>query len=84
MEKILDAFLEEEIGGYLRLSVDDELDKENTSIENQRSIIAEFVKKKFPKCKVSFYEDRDRSGYTFEQREGYQDRKSTRLNSSHS
>lgn len=72
MEKIADAFLEEEISGYCRISVDEELDKDNTSIENQKNIIEEFVRKKFPKCKLSFYVDRDRSGYTFEQREDYQ------------
>ena len=30
------------------------------------------VKQKFPDSTLTFYEDRDRSGYTFEQREGYQ------------
>lgn len=73
MEKIADTLLQEEISGYCRISVDEELDKENTSIENQKRIIEEFAKKKFPKCKLSFYVDRDRSGYTFEQREGYQE-----------
>ena len=72
MEKVIDALLEEEISGYCRISVDEELDKDNTSIENQKSIIEDFVRKKFPKCKLSFYVDRDRSGYTFEQREDYQ------------
>lgn len=72
MEKIADALLEEEVSGYCRISVDEELDKDNTSIENQKKIIEEFVKKKFPKCKLGFYVDRDRSGYTFEQREDYQ------------
>ena len=59
------------IAGYCRISVDEEMDRENTSIENQKSIIADFVAKKFPDAKLDFYEDRDRSGYTFEQREGY-------------
>lgn len=54
MEKIADALLEEEISGYCRISVDDELDKDNTSIENQKKIIEEFARKKFPKCKLSF------------------------------
>ena len=72
MEKMADVFLKEEISGYCRISVDEELDKDNTSIENQKKIIEEFVKKKFPKCTLSFYVDRDRSGYTFEQREDYQ------------
>ena len=60
------------IAGYCRISVDDELDRDNTSIENQKSIIADYVDKHFPGCTLTFYEDRDRSGYTFEQREGYQ------------
>ena len=59
------------IAGYCRISVDEEMDRENTSIENQKSIIADFVAKKFPDATLDFYEDRDRSGYTFEQREGY-------------
>ena len=67
-----DLTLTQEIAGYCRISVDEELDRDNTSIENQKKIIDEFVKAKFPKCKLSIYEDRDRSGYTFEQREGYQ------------
>lgn len=61
------------IAGYCRISVDEELDRDNTSIENQKSMIADFVKRKFPDCSLDFYEDRDRSGYTFEQREGYQE-----------
>ena len=80
MEKGTDALLTEEISGYCRISFDDELDKDNTSIENQKNIIQEFVKKKFPKCKLSFYVDRDRSGYTFEQREGYQGLRKRLLN----
>ena len=60
------------IAGYCRISVDDELDRDNTSIENQKSIIEDFVKQKFPGSDLAFFEDRDRSGYTFEQREGYQ------------
>ena len=61
-----------DIAGYTRISVDDELDKDNTSIENQKAIIADFVRSKFPGSRLTFYEDRDRSGYTFEQREDYQ------------
>lgn len=61
------------IAGYCRISVDEELDRDNTSIENQKSMIADFVKRKFSDCTLDFYEDRDRSGYTFEQREGYQE-----------
>lgn len=60
------------IAGYCRISVDEELDRDNTSIENQKAIITDFVKQKFPNSALTFYEDRDRSGYTFEQREGYQ------------
>ena len=60
------------IAGYCRISVDDELDRDNTSIENQKSIIEDYVRRKFPGSELTFYEDRDRSGYTFEQREGYQ------------
>lgn len=61
-----------DIAGYCRISVDDELDKNNVSIENQKSIIEDFVRQRFPGSTLTFYEDRDRSGYTFEQREGYQ------------
>lgn len=71
-ENTNDLILCREIAGYCRISVDEELDRDNTSIENQKKIIEEFVKAKFPKCKLSIYGDRDRSGYTFEQREGYQ------------
>lgn len=60
------------IAGYCRISVDEELDKENTSIENQKAIISDYVCRFFPDSELDFYEDRDRSGYTFEQRENYQ------------
>lgn len=60
------------IAGYCRISVDLEQDRDNTSIENQKSIIQDFVSKKFPDADLTFYADRDRSGYTFEQREEYQ------------
>lgn len=60
------------IAAYCRISVDDELNKENTSIENQKAIIEDYVKTNFPNSELDFYEDRDKSGYTFEQREGYQ------------
>ncbi len=59
------------IAAYMRISVDTEKDRDNTSIENQRKIIKAYLKQKFPYAKVDFYEDRDRSGYTFEQRESY-------------
>ncbi len=61
-----------DIAGYTRISVDDELDRDNVSIENQKAIIQDFVKHRFPGSSLTFFEDRDRSGYTFEQREGYQ------------
>ena len=48
------------------------MDRDNTSIENQRSIIQDYVMRKFLGSTLDFFEDRDRSGYTFEQREGYQ------------
>lgn len=61
-----------DIAGYCRISVDDELDRDNVSIENQKAIIQDYVNQRFPRSTLTFYEDRDRSGYTFEQREGYQ------------
>ena len=36
------------IAGYCRISVDEELDRDNTSIENQKAIIEDFVRQKFP------------------------------------
>lgn len=60
------------IAGYCRISVDLEMDRDNTSIENQKSIINDFVNKTFTDSSLDFYVDRDRSGYTFEQRENYQ------------
>ena len=60
------------IAGYCRISVDEELDRDNTSIENQKMIIKDFVERHFHGSTLTFYEDRDRSGYTFEQRESYQ------------
>ncbi len=63
-----------DIAGYTRISFEDEeaKDKDNTSIENQKAIIEDFVRHKFPGSRLTFYEDRDRSGYTFESREDYQ------------
>ena len=68
------------IVAYTRISVDDDLDNENISIENQKAIIKEFVDTKFPDIPVTFFEDRDMSGYTFEQRTGYQKMKKLLLN----
>lgn len=62
-----------DLAGYCRISVDEELDRDNTSIENQKAIIEDFVKARFPGSTLTFYEDRDKSGYTFDQRPGYQE-----------
>ena len=71
---ILDKELNVEISLYARISVDTEKESdENTSIENQLKIMRNFVKQSFPKCSVREYIDKDKSGYTFEQRENYQD-----------
>ena len=43
------------IAGYCRISVDDELDRDNTSIENQKSIIEDYVSKHFPAYELKFY-----------------------------
>ena len=60
------------ISGYTRISVDIEQDRDNTSIENQKQIISDYAAERFPDARLEFYTDRDRSGYTFEQREDYQ------------
>jgi hypothetical protein len=40
MEKhTTDLLLNQEIAGYCRISVDEELDRDNTSIENQKKIL---------------------------------------------
>lgn len=62
-----------DIAGYCRISVDEEVGRDNVSIENQKAIIQDYVRRTFPDSTLTFYEDRDRSGYTFEQREGYQE-----------
>ena len=46
------------ICGYTRISVDLEEDRDNTSIENQKAIIEDFVNHKFPNSTLTFYEDR--------------------------
>lgn len=61
------------IAGYCRISVDEELDRDNTSIENQKAIISDYISRTFPDSQLDFYADRDRSGYSFEQRESYQE-----------
>ena len=67
---MIEAF---DIAGYCRISVDEEAGRDNVSIENQKAIIQDYVRRTFPDSSLTFYEDRDRSGYTFEQREGYQE-----------
>ena len=59
------------IAAYTRISVDLELDRDNTSIENQKAIISEYCRLHFPTSTVDYFEDRDKSGYTFEQRPDY-------------
>ena len=72
MVKIADCDLAEEISVYARISVDTEKESDsNTSIENQLKIINAFIQQHFPKCTVKEYVDRDRSGYTFAERENY-------------
>ena len=55
------------ICGYARISVDLFEDKDNTSIENQKAIIEDYVRTRFPGSTLDIFVDRDRSGYTFEQ-----------------
>lgn len=73
MEKI-------KICGYARISVDLNEDKDdNTSIETQKKRITDYIRHEYPEAifdaEEDIYIDRDRSGYTFEQREGYQQMK---------
>mgnify|MGYP003310714724 CR=1 FL=1 len=61
------------ISGYTRISVDlNEDSQENTSIENQKAVIERYVADNFPDAEMTLFVDRDRSGYTFAQREEYQ------------
>ena len=46
-----------DIAGYCRISVDEELDRDNVSIENQKAILSDFVKQHFPDSALTFYED---------------------------
>lgn len=74
LELNTDKELQCTIAGYARISVDIEKESDkNISIENQIDFIEEYVSEHFPKCELLLYTDRDRSGYTFEQRESYQD-----------
>lgn len=61
------------IAAYTRISVDIESEKDkNVSISHQKLIISDYCKIHFPKAKVDYFTDRDRSGYTFDEREDYQ------------
>lgn len=66
-----DSELKLSIEGYSRVSVDTELDRDNTSIEHQNIIISDYVKERFPLCSLTLTSDRDQSGYTFDQRDNY-------------
>ena len=68
------------IAAYCRISVDDEKNNENISIENQKLIIKDHIERNFKGATYTFYEDRDKSGYTFEQRQGYQKMRPLLLN----
>ncbi len=62
---------------YARISVDtDEASDVNASIENQKLINTNFIRTNFPQSKFDeeqdTFTDRDRSGWTFSQRTGYQ------------
>ena len=52
------------IAAYARISVDDDLDNENVSIEHQKAIMKEYIEHHFPNATVTYFEDRDMSGYT--------------------
>lgn len=68
-----DIDLKADIAGYARISVDIEKEEDkNVSIENQIDFIEDYAKAHFPNCNLTIYKDRDKSGYTFEQREDYQ------------
>lgn len=72
------------ICGYARISIDlNEDSDENTSIETQKKRIFDFVKREYPDVDFSMerdiFVDRDKSGYTFEQRLGYQQLKNNLL-----
>ena len=50
-----------DIAGYCRISVDEEAGRDNVSIENQKAIIQDYVRRTFPDSTLTFYEDRDAS-----------------------
>ena len=55
-----------DIAGYARISVDEELDRDNVSIENQKSIIEDFVKTHFLNSTLTFFEAADRCPFGYE------------------
>ncbi len=68
---------EPKICGYTRISVDLNEDSDvNTSIETQKKRIINYIKMNYPNVEFNpekdIFVDRDRSGYTFDKREGYQ------------
>ena len=72
------------IAGYARISVDlNEEKDENVSIETQKKRIVDFIAREYPDVEFNpqadIFVDRDRSGYTFEQRSGYQQLKAKLL-----
>ena len=44
-----------DIAGYARISVDDEQEQKNISIENQKAIIEAYVKTHFPGSTLTFF-----------------------------
>ena len=53
------------IAAYTRISVDEERNGTNTSIENQKAIIDEYCKLHFPTSTVDYFEDRDKRNEYF-------------------
>lgn len=45
------------IAGRCRISVDEKMERDNTSIENQKAIIENYFKRDFPNVKLNFYCD---------------------------
>ncbi|HIS51497.1 MAG TPA: recombinase family protein [Candidatus Onthomonas avicola] len=55
------------VAAYCRVSRDD---AQGVSIVDQKAILSSYAREHFPGCALTFFEDR--TGCTFEQREGYQ------------
>ena len=60
------------IVSYCRISVDNELDRDNVSVKGQKAIIENFIKSKFSCNTLTLFEDWDHLGFTFDLWEGYQ------------